>query len=236
MTNAIASANGVELNHFVKRQTRDSRFSHYEPTSGHDADTWAELQALIARHFDNKALLTPLKDNGLILKLSLPQDACKGFFSGVILVDEETVIKTIFSVRDRAVPGELPFIHSVAVNGRKAPASHVEVILYHVSEMTEEELTYIADDGSADDGIADDVTANNGSGKKIRQTGEWQVVSVNARDTAEPEPPTPMAMARNMAAALNLPEGVGGSARTYTAEQFVQAIQYWSRRTMSEGK
>jgi hypothetical protein len=221
----------VELNHFVKRQTRDSRFSHYEPTSGHDVDTWVELQALIARYFDNKALLTALKDNGLILKLTLPHDACKGFFSGVILVDQETVFKTTFSVRDRAVPGELPFLHSVAVKGRKAAASHVEVILYHVSEMTEEELTYAANDGSANEGTADD-----GSGKKIRQTGEWQVVSVNARDTAEPEPPTPMAMARNMAAALNLPEGVGGSARTYTAEQFMQAIQYWSRRTMSEGK
>jgi hypothetical protein len=89
--------------------------------------------------------------------------------------------------------------------------------------MTEEELTYTTGDGTP-------------QATTVRQTGEWQVVSINARDTAEPEPPTPMAMARNMAAALGLPEGVGGSARTYTAEQFVEATLYWSRRTMSEGK
>ncbi len=223
MANATAEMKVVELNHFVKRQTPESRFSHYEPSSGNPADTWAELEALIAEHFSNNVLVTPIKDNGMILKLTLPQAACKGFFSGVILVDEKTVFKTTFSVRDRALPGELPFIHSVAVSGRKAPASHVEVILYHVSEMTEEELTYTTDDGSPE-------------GKKIRQTGQWQVVSINARDTAEAEPPTPMAMARNMAAALNLPEGVGGTPRTYTAEQFMHALHYWSRRTMSEGR
>ncbi|MBS1990992.1 MAG: DUF3228 family protein [Cyanobacteria bacterium SZAS LIN-3] len=209
-------ANVVELNHFVKRQTPESRFSHYEPPSGRDEDRWPALLQLIEQHFGNEALLSSTHPERKVLKLSLPAEACKGFFSGVLLCDENTVFKTVFAVRDRAVEGELPTIRSVAVGGgRKAEAVRVDIILYNASILTEEELTYTADDGTT-----------------IRQTGEWQVISINARDTEEEEPPTPEAMARNMAALLGLPGGVGGTPRSYTAEQFMQSILYWNHRTM----
>lgn len=55
---------------------------------------------------------------------------------------------------------------------------------------------------------------------------EWEVVSVNARDTLGDEPPHPVAMARNQ---LGLP---GGSPANYTADEFARAIIYWSTRAM----
>lgn len=55
---------------------------------------------------------------------------------------------------------------------------------------------------------------------------DFEVVSINASPVEGEEPPTPMAMARNF---LNLP---GGSPAEYTAEEFAEAIIYWSRRAM----
>lgn len=223
----------TELNNFVHRQTALSRFSHFEPASGNPRDTLIDLDALVAYHFDKATWATDpadldltsgprlIKDraDGKVIKLILAPEDCKGFFTGVVRADHETVFKTVCSVRERALPGERPFIHSVALNGKKTPAVYVEIILYHVSALSVEERTYTPE----------------GADKAVVQEAEWQVVSINARDTLAPEPPTPQAMARNMAAHLGLPEGVGGTARLYTAEEFVQSILYWSDRTMSSG-
>lgn len=58
---------------------------------------------------------------------------------------------------------------------------------------------------------------------------DWEIVSINASATAkdgEAEPPTPVAMARNFL------EIAGGTKREYTAEQFAEAIIFWSQHTM----
>jgi hypothetical protein len=223
----------TELNSFVFRQTAQSRFSHFEPASGNPADTFAELEAVVAHQFSravwaespdsldlaNGPRLIKSREDGMVIKLVLAHADCKGFFSGVVRADESTVFKTVCSVRDRALPGERPYIHSVAVEGKKAAAVVVEIVLYHVSALSEEERTYTPE----------------GANVPVVQDGEWQVISVNARDTFNPEPATPQAMARNMAAYLGLPEGVGGTPRLYTAEELMQSILYWSDRTMSSG-
>lgn len=221
----------VELNNFVFRQTAQSRFSHFEPASGNPADTFTELEALVASRFaqanwfeseeDLAAAggvgIARLKDKGKVVKLFLAPADCRGFFSGVVRADEKTIFKTVFAARERAVDGERPFIHSVAVNGKKSAAVVVEVVLYHIDELSLKERTYKPE----------------GTDIEVVQEGKWQVVSVNARDTFDPEPPTPQAMARNMAAHFALPEGVGGTARLYTAEEYMRAILYWSERTMA---
>lgn len=94
--------------------------------------------------------------------------------------------------------GEEPYIQVVAVGGEKLPAKAVEVICYRHDVL----------------------------GSDASTGAEWEVVSINARPTDEPEPPTPVAMARNL---LELP---GGTKATYTAEEFARAIIYWSRRAM----
>lgn len=55
---------------------------------------------------------------------------------------------------------------------------------------------------------------------------EWEIISINARPTDESEPMTPVAMARNF---LGM---AGGTTAEYTAQQFAEAIIYWSKRAM----
>jgi len=210
----------VACNPFVFRQTADSEFSHFEPAGSGD---WrSALEELVARYIDDEALVEKANPAGTILKLRLPcvDDTSIGrFFSGVIEVDENTELRSVFAVRPKALPGEHPFIRTLAVGGKKVPARRVEVILYHCSIIPEQERSYIVP-GTEDQCIVND---------------EWQIVSVNACATDEEEPLTPMAMARNEAKRLGLPEGEGGTAASYTPEQYVASILYWSRRVLRAG-
>lgn len=94
--------------------------------------------------------------------------------------------------------GEDPYVQIEAVGGEKLPAKVVEVVCYRHDVL----------------------------GADASTEAEWEVVSINARPTEEPEPLTPVAMARNF---LELP---GGTKATYTAEAFAHAIMYWSKRAM----
>lgn len=204
-------------NPFVFRQTAASKFSHFEP-AGSD-DCWSALEALVARYFGNKELVEKLDPEGTKLKLHLPcvdDESVGRFFSGVIEVDAATELKSVFAVRERAEPGEVQFIQTVAVGGAKTRARHVEVILYNKSLLTEAQRSYTVP-GTEDVRVVNE---------------EWQIITVNARATDDPEPLTPMAMARNEAARLGLPEGAGGTAASYTPEQYAASILYWSRRVM----
>ncbi len=122
-----------------------------------------------------------------------------GFFSGVVEVTDETQVRATFTARR---PGEDPFIDVVAIGAEKLPAEHVDLVLYRRDVLLE--------DGA--DSVGTDC--------------EWELVSINARPTPEPEPMSPMAMARNF---LELP---GGTKADYTAEEFARAILYWSCRAM----
>jgi len=120
-----------------------------------------------------------------------------GFFSGVVEVTPDTDLRATFEARSA---GEDPYLSVVAVGGEKLPALHVELVLYRRDVLLED-------------------------GPDAAKTGaDWELISINARPTAEDEPMTPMAMARNM---LSLP---GGTEATYTAEEFARAILYWSCR------
>jgi len=121
-----------------------------------------------------------------------------GFFSGVVHLTPETELVARFQARRE---GEDPFVVLTA-KGFKAPAAFVEVVVYR-----------------------HDVLAENG--ENSTEAG-WEIVSINARDSQEPEPQHPVSMARNM---LGL---MGGSSAQYKAEDFARAIIYWSTRAMVE--
>lgn len=57
---------------------------------------------------------------------------------------------------------------------------------------------------------------------------EWEIVSINASAVDGSEPPTPVAMARNF---LTM---AGGTKRDYSAQQFAEAIVFWSQHAMIE--
>lgn len=118
----------------------------------------------------------------------------KGFFSGVTEVTTETPLTAKLTRRRE---GEAPFVE-VTAKGPKLPAEVVEVVLYSHETLAE--------------------------GGEAETAAEWEVISINARSTAGPEPLTPVAMARNF---LGLP---GGTKAEYTAEEFAKAIVYWSTR------
>jgi len=206
----------VACNPMVFRQTPGSKFSHFEAADT-TADSFRVLERIVAGRLGERQ---PLNPERTIAKLVLTPAGLPGsFYSAVVEVDADTVFATSFAPRAGAVPGEEPYVQVVAVGGRKTPARRVEVILYHVSALKESERTYVPA----------------GATEPVVVDAEWQIVSLNCQSTDEPEPPTPQAMARNMAAAFGLPEGVGGTPRTYTAEEFVQSILFWSRRAMAAG-
>lgn len=212
----------VGLNPMVYRQTPESRFSHFESESGQAADAFPELLRLIAGHLATEPdTVEVIDEDGLVVKVHLPESLVVGrFFSGVVKLEEGDTLRSFFAPRVRAIEGEQPFIQTLVVGGKKSPAKRVEVIIYHRDALELDERTWIPP----------------GADATVEVTEDWQVVSVNARDTVEPEPPTPQAMARNMAAGLGLPEGIGGTERTYTAEDFMRAILYWSARAMADDR
>lgn len=118
----------------------------------------------------------------------------EGFWAATVGVNPSTKLKATFEARQE---GEEPFIQ-VTTTGAKQPAKAVDIVLYRADVLAED------NDRSSD--------------------AEWEVISINARLTEEPEPMDPMTMARNMA---HLPGGTEGK---FTAWQFVESILYWSKR------
>lgn len=178
----------VGVNPFVRRQTAESRFSHFNGLLGHVANMARE-------HFEKAK---PGYRDGVVL-VEVP---ARGFFSGVVEVTEETVLRASFASRR---PGEDPFVSVEAIGAEKLTAEHVELVLYRRDVLLEE----------GPDAV------------NKEEDYEWELVSINARPTPEPEPMTPVAMARNF---LELP---GGTKAEYTAEEFARAILYWSCRAMT---
>lgn len=198
--------NDIVCNPFVYRQTKDSRYSYFD-------GSWSELEALVKDHFPTAV---KIEAEGLRLKVTLPTTVCHRFFSAVCVLDEHSQLEAIFAARNEH---EQPYLQHSVVNGVKTRAEHVDIILYHQSILTREEKSYFPE------GATEAVVVEN----------EWQIISVNARATTEEEPPTPQAMARNEATRLGLPEGAGGTARAYTAEEYMRSILYWSGRAMAKG-
>jgi len=98
------------------------------------------------------------------------------------------------------VEGELPFIQISAPGAQKMPAKRVDIIVY-----------------------SHDCLAKDGDAPEPRQADHY-IVSINAATSEADEPMHPMTMTRNF---LGLK---GGTQPTvpYTAEEFAQAILFWS--------
>ena len=174
----------IALNNFVRRQTPESGFSHFEGSE-------EELIQIVHENFANHR--AGYRD-GVIL-VPVPADR---FRTPIVLLNEDTRLHARFKARRE---GEQPCV-DVTAEGNKSQALVAEIVLYRNDVLREnsEEST----------------------------DADWEIISINARSTAEQEPMTPMAMARNF---LGL---TGGTKATYTAEEFAQAIVYWSQRARIE--
>ncbi len=218
MTNKY-SASSVGLNPMVRRQTARSKFSHFEAVSG---DAFDELLKLITAclHADDAAV-TVVRPDGHIIKLRLPEQICEGrFFCSIVKLEVGMDVRSVVAVRPGGLPGEAAYLQSVVVGAKKTPSKWVDVILYHRDALKPAERTWTP------------------PGKIEPETvdADWQVVSVNVHITAADEPPTPQAMARNHAARLGRPEGVGGTPREYTDAEYMESQLFWGAHAMVAGE
>ena len=111
----------IGINDFVRRQTPESKFSHF-------VGSWENVVELAEANFASA------KDgyrDGVVL-VPVPFD---GFYSGVVEVTPETPLRAEFSARRE---GEDPFLSIVAVGGEKLPAAAVDVVLYRRDVLLEE--------------------------------------------------------------------------------------------------
>jgi hypothetical protein len=94
--------------------------------------------------------------------------------------------------------GEAPYL-SVRATGGKSPAKFVFVVLYSREVLGAEATT----------------------------DAEWEIVSINARESEVEEPMDPVTMARNF---LELPGGTKGD---FSARQFAESIVFWSAHALT---
>ena len=123
------------------------------------------------------------------------------FFSGVTEVNEQTDLKAEFTARRE---GEERYVHVSAAEATKAPAKSAVIVIYSRGVLAED------GDNSTD--------------------CDWEIISINASALEVPEPPTPMAMARNLL------HKAGGTQTEYSAEDFAKAILFWSKHVMVSGE
>lgn len=175
----------VEVGSFVRRQTRESRFSYFD-------GSWEQLEALVVAHWSERK---PGYRDGVVL-VPVPVE---GFYSAVVGTEPGDEFKTMMEAR-RA--GEAPAKVTVVVGKRKQPARFVDVVCYSAETL--------AEDG--------DRTTD----------ADWEIISINASPVDHPVPMRPLTMARNE---RHLD---GGTRGTYSKDEYIDAILFWSKHAMVE--
>ena len=110
----------IVCNSFVKRQTKSSKFSHFD-------GSWEELEQLTK---DNFAKATPGYKPGVLL-VPVPADRFK---SGVVEINPETQFHVAYAPRRE---GEDPYLQIAAKGGNKSQAKYVNIVLYSHDVLAE---------------------------------------------------------------------------------------------------
>ncbi len=120
----------IGISQFVRRQTPDSKFSHFE-------GSWELLRGCVEFNFANAK---PGYRDGVVLVPLNPNDTCapwstEHFFSGIVKVEEGTEL-TARLVRRR--PDEEQFIENLARSRTKLPGKTVDIVCYRKDVLLEE--------------------------------------------------------------------------------------------------
>jgi hypothetical protein len=110
----------IAINEFVKRQTKNSRFSYFD-------GTWEELIKLVQDNFNNQ--MKGYRD-GIIL-IPVPSDR---FYTSMCKIGKDSILESKFESRRE---GEEPIKRTVVKNGKKTLANFVKIVLYRHDVLLE---------------------------------------------------------------------------------------------------
>lgn len=239
----------IHVNSFVKRQTPESEFSHFE-------GTWEHLEALVESRFDSAK---PGYREGVVLVSLDPRGYPIGlgswvhFFSGVVTLDEGMTLVGSFKARRE---GETP---RKSVHAQRIGASAYNNCDAHVcpkpsafagiawqGDMTSVKCTEckevfhdtVAEKLSAKSVdvvlYASTVLAEEGSNELPAEEGNWEIISVNASPIEGEMPINPDVLMHNHFGSD------GGTETGLSDEDFVkmlrESFQFWKDKAMIAAK
>lgn len=109
----------VACGEFVKRQTAESGYSHFE-------GTWEQLESIVETSMGKSQLVRPgYKDGVILVDRAYGYDHLK-FYSAIVDLDESTKIAASWAPRR---PGEAPFIR-ISAKADKQVAKYVTFVCY----------------------------------------------------------------------------------------------------------
>jgi hypothetical protein len=110
----------IAINEFVKRQTKQSRFSYFD-------GTWEELLELVINNYSNKK-------QGYRDGVNLVPVPCERFYTSICKIEKDSIFETKFESRR---DGEEPIRRTIIKNGKKTPAKFVNIVLYRHDVLLE---------------------------------------------------------------------------------------------------
>lgn len=116
----------VACGEFVKRQTKESGFSHFE-------GTWDHLERIVASSMSKPQLIRPGYKNGVILVDMDPGYIHLHFYSSIVKLDEQTKLSASYAPRRR---DEAPYIR-IGAKTKKQRAKYVSFVVYHKDVLME---------------------------------------------------------------------------------------------------
>ena len=185
----------IVVNDFVKRQTPESRFSHFE-------GSWEDLLKSVWWGF--WADQSPGYRPGVVCVRLSPI----GFYSGVISLKAGDTLSGGFKSRQ---PGEDPRKFITALEGEKAIAKSVQIILYSSKVLSEDNDNQLPP-----------------------EDGNWEIISINASPEEGEMPIDPSVLMHNHF-------GSDGGTDTHMSDaEFVstlrESFRFWSDKAMFKGE
>lgn len=114
----------IAVSEFVKRQTPESEFSHFE-------GTWEELLTVVSQAFANKHISHGYRDGVVLVDVPVvcmrPGPVPLTFYTNIIQLQEGDKLAGEYKCRQ---PGEEPRRSMWVVGGKKMPAQSVQIVLY----------------------------------------------------------------------------------------------------------
>lgn len=117
----------VACSEFVKRQTAESGYSHFD-------GTWEELEFIVYKAMENNNIRPGYKDGVILVDMNFAGDP-KRFKSAIINIKDNTKLKSNWAPRNQS---EAPYIR-IAAHGKKQPAFAVTFVLYRADVLQEDD-------------------------------------------------------------------------------------------------